>query len=123
MSHLRRPLSRSSYDDSEPLSDRVAQRVMNARIAIDRSGSMRGRTQSRAQAADVGSPGEAERRERASLKRVFRDLGTSYRRYRKQTGSPVLPELREAAYRFRATPTLASLTAVAAFLDQLDLLS
>jgi hypothetical protein len=95
---------------------------MNARLAIERSGGTRGRTQSRAQAA-ADSHSEAERRERASLKRVFRDLGTSYRIYRKQTGSPVLPELREAAYRFRAAPTLASLTAVAAFLDQMDLLS
>jgi hypothetical protein len=69
------------------------------------------------------SQSEAELRETQSLKQVFRDLGTSYRRYRSQTGDPVVPELRDAAYKFRAAPSLASLVAVAAFLDELDLLS
>jgi hypothetical protein len=58
-----------------------------------------------------------------SLRRVFRDLGVSYRRFRKQSGTPLSPGLRDAAYNFRAEPTLTSLVAVAAFLDELDLLS
>jgi hypothetical protein len=96
---------------------------MNARLAIERSAATRRRTRSAAAPLEADSQSEAERRETASLKRVFRDLGDSYRRYRSQTGKPVLPELRDAAYRFRAAPSLASLTAVAAFLDQLDLLN
>jgi hypothetical protein len=63
-----------------------------------------------------------ETRETQSLKRVFRELGTSYRRYRKQTGDPVVPALRDAAYNFRADPSLASLIIVAGFLDELNLL-
>jgi hypothetical protein len=34
-----------------------------------------------------------------------------------------MPGLRDAAYEFRADPTLASLVAVAAYLDKLDLLT
>jgi hypothetical protein len=35
----------------------------------------------------------------------------------------VVPGLRDAAYNFRAEPSLTSLVAVAVFLDELDLLS
>jgi hypothetical protein len=64
-----------------------------------------------------------EVRESQSLKHVFRELGVSYRRYRSQTGNKVVPGLRDAAYNFRAEPSLTSLVTVAAFLDELDLLS
>jgi hypothetical protein len=50
-------------------------------------------------------------------------MGISYRRYRSQTREPVVPGLRDAAYGFRAEPSLTSLVAVAAYLDELDLLS
>jgi hypothetical protein len=60
--------------------------------------------------------------ESRSLKRVFRDLGTSYRSYRRETGEPVTPALRDAAYNFRAEPSLTSLVSVAVFLDELDIL-
>ena len=93
------------------LTDRVAARVIDARLAIE-------------QRAAVNEPADAgEQREAASLRRVFRDMGVSYRRYRSQTGGPVVPGLRDAAYKFRADPSLASLVAVAAYLDDLDLLS
>jgi hypothetical protein len=62
-------------------------------------------------------------REFQSLKQVFRDMGASYRRYRRQTGNRATPGLRDAAYNFRAEPSLASLVTVAGFLDRLDLLS
>jgi hypothetical protein len=68
-------------------------------------------------------PSLEEQREVQSLKRVFRDLGVSYRRYRSQTKEPVVPGLRDAAYSFRAEPSLTALVAVAAYLDDLDLLS
>jgi hypothetical protein len=62
-------------------------------------------------------------RELQSLKRVFRDMGVTYRRYRSQTGNPATPGLRDATYNFRAEPSLTSLVAVAVFLDKLELLS
>jgi hypothetical protein len=112
----------TSHDDSnKPLSDRIALRVMNARLAIEGNQSTRRRGVDPNGAADPQS--EAELRETASLKRVFRDLGTSYRRYRSQTHTPVVPGLRAAAENFRAAPSLASLVAVAAYLDELDLLT
>jgi hypothetical protein len=109
--------SRSLSDDtSETLTDRIAARVINARLAIERQPRL-GRPRSKGKAAASASA------EAQSLHRVFRDLGVTYRSYRSQTGSPVVPELREAAYRFRADPSLESLVAVAAYLDDLDLLS
>jgi hypothetical protein len=73
----------------------------------------------------AGSPQMSadELREFQSLRRVFREMGVSYRRYRMQTGNPATPGLRDAAYNFRAEPNLTSLVAVAVFLDKLDLLS
>jgi hypothetical protein len=116
------PLNSSSslHDNtSDSLTDRIAARVINARLAIERQPRLgRGRSKSKASATSA-----AEQRETKSLHRVFRDLGVTYRSYRSQTGSPVVPELRDAAYRFRADPSLTSLVAVAAFLDDLDLLS
>jgi hypothetical protein len=108
----------------ENLTDRVEARVKTARLALDR----------RADAITSGQPlpplnpypnrvSTDELREFQSLRRVFRDLGVTYRRYRKQTGSAATPGLRDAAYNFRAEPSLTSLVAVAAFLDRLDLLN
>jgi hypothetical protein len=113
------PSGSPSDDVSETLTNRVAARVSNARLALEGQTS----TRRRGVRASTDTYSEAELREMASLKRVFRDLGTSYRRYRSQTGAPVVPELRAAAYHFRAEPSLTSLVAVAAFLDELDLLS
>jgi hypothetical protein len=93
-------------ESPETLNDRVIARVNNARIAV------KGRVL-----------GSEELRESESLRRVFRDFRTLYRRYRSQTGGRVAPGLRDAAYNFRADPSLASLVAVAAFLDERDLLS
>jgi hypothetical protein len=98
------------------LTDRIAARVVSARLALEHRA-----TANTAGTVDPKSVGE--RREAESLKRVFRELGVSYRRYRRQTGDPVTPGLRDAAYQFRADPSLASLVAVAAYLDKLDLLS
>lgn len=98
--------------EHQNLTDRVQARVNNARIVVDR----------RADASSTSGRSE-QLRESQSLRRVFRDFGVSYRRYRSQTGSHVVPGLRDAAYSFRGEPSLTSLVAVAAFLDELDLLS
>jgi hypothetical protein len=113
-----RPVGQDPVEHPENLADRIAARVVQARLALEQD------------AADASSTGTSmdskavgELREAQSLKRVFRELGVSYRRYRRQTGGPVTPGLRDAAYQFRADPSLTSLVAVAAYLDRLDLLS
>lgn len=108
------------------LSDRVQLRVKNARLLVDRRGNATRPKSKRlrpARPAFADSPSLEEVRESQSLRRVFRDLGLSYRRYRSQTGNHVAPGLRDAAYNFRAEPSLTSLVVVAGFLDELDLLS
>jgi hypothetical protein len=110
------PISPEILESPTNLTDRIAARVVRARLALDEGAAARPSS-----TADPKAAGE--RRETESLKRVFQDLGTSYRRYRRQVGGPVTPGLRDAAYEFRADPTLASLVAVAAYLDKLDLLT
>ena len=109
----------------ETLADRMRARVRTARHAVDRraSASRPQVRRARARPADPGAPNLEETRETQSLKRVFRDLGVTYRRYRSQIGGPVAPGLRAATDLFRAEPSLTALVAVAAILDQLDLLS
>jgi hypothetical protein len=87
------PSGSPSHDDSpETLTDRVALRVMNARLAIEERRDKKQPKVRRNGATSAQS--KAELREIASLKQVFREMGTSYRRYRSQTGKPVVPELR-----------------------------
>jgi hypothetical protein len=62
-------------------------------------------------------------REARSLRRVFEDLGTAYRRYRKETGAPVSPAVRDAAKRFRKELSVVSLASVAGRLDELKILN
>jgi hypothetical protein len=109
----------------ETVSQRMLARVNVARRAVDqRAKATRPRLQGRrARPSDPAAPIVKDGRETQSLKRVFRDLGVVYRRYRRRIGGPVAPGLRAANDRFLAAPSLASLVAVAAILDQLDLLS
>ena len=107
-------------EHSQTLTDRVLARIADARTALDGAPKPR-KSRKRGQSALAIS--QEKTREAESLRRVFRDLGTSYRRYRSQTHEPVKPELREAAYKFRADPSVVSLVAVAAYLDDMDLLS
>jgi hypothetical protein len=72
-----------------------------------------------------GRPGQGRRRrltdtDTRALRRVFRDLGESYRDYRRRTGEPVSADVRDAALRFRREQNLVSLVSVAASLDRLD---
>jgi hypothetical protein len=114
-------------DAPQTLTDLVAARVVEARLALERRASAsqpkvrRSRPTPSASLTNGKTPDEM--RETESLKRVFRDMGVTYRRYRSQTGGPVAPGLRDAAIHFRADPSLSSLVAVAAYLDKLDLLS
>jgi hypothetical protein len=110
----------------QTLTESVQARVNNARHVLDRRESAarpKSKRQGRARPASPNSPSFEELRESQSLRRVFRDFGLSYRRYRSQTGARVPPGLRDAAHNFRAAPSLTSLVTVAAFLEKLDLLS
>jgi hypothetical protein len=113
-----RKINSEHADPIPSLTDRVTERVMNARLALESRPKSR-----RASSLLQDSKSAAEQRDTQSLRRVFRDMGHAYRRYRRQTGGPVVPGLRDAAYSFRANPSLPALVGVAAFLDNLDLLS
>lgn len=125
------PSARSAGSDPEELpqslTERVKARVIDARIAVDRRERATRPKSKRRRSAPVelspDGPSPQELRESESLKRVFRDLGVSYRQYRRQTGEPVAPAVRDAAYKFRAAPSLTSLVSVAVFLDELDILT
>jgi hypothetical protein len=108
----------------ETLRNRMLARVKAARRDVDRRTSATRPKVKRGQPrpAELGSPNLEETPDTQSLKRVFRDLGVAYRRHRRRTKDPVPPGLRDAAYTFRAEPTLASLVTVAEFLDELELL-
>jgi hypothetical protein len=120
------PIDSVGGEFPETLTARVLARVNVARLAVDRrANATRSRLTRprRARPAFPHAPGLQEVRESQSLKRVFHDLGVTYRCYRSQTGGRVAPGLRDAAYNFRKAPSLAGLVAVAAFLDERDLLS
>lgn len=110
----------------ETLTDRMRTRVKVAQRAIDRrAGASRPllERRRRARPADARPASPEDGGGAESLKQVFRDLGVSYRMYRSRVGGPVAPGLRAANDVFRAEPSLPSLVAVAAILDQLELLS
>ena len=109
MTHRSPDTSLTSAETSQSLTDLIAERVIQARLDVE------ARSRKRESPAEV--------RETQSLNRVFREMGYAYRRYRSQTGKPVVPGLRDAAYAFRANPSLPALVAVAAYLEKLDLLS
>jgi hypothetical protein len=96
----------------------VAQHAIERRAKATRPKLQRSRRTAANQTLQV-KPGQ----ETESLQRVFGNLGKLYRRHRKLTGGPVVPGLRDAAYNFRAEPSLASLVTVATFLDELKLLN
>ncbi len=129
---MSRSPSQSSGSDPaglpQPLTDRVLDRVREAGLALDRQArATRPRAPRRRRVADPSAASDARTpeqvREARSLRRVFLDLGDSYRQYRQRTGEPVSPGIRSAADRFRRERTLASLVSVAATLDELDILT
>lgn len=112
---------------SDPLTERVRHRLLIAGQSYDRrERASRPRSRGRkplpplALTASEGST--PERRERACLRSVFRELGEAHRRYRTRTGLAGTPALRAAARAFKESPSLGSLVPVAAFLDELGVL-
>ena len=114
---------------SETLTDRVLARVTDAGRAVDRrTGATRPRSARRSPSAADPLAASATRtpeqiREARSLRRVFHDLGVSYRQYRRQTGAPVSSDVRDAAKRFRRELNVSALVSVAACLDELEILT
>lgn len=111
-----------------PLTQRVAERVRQAGLDSETPLAAGGATPRRRHSDARRRRAAAERlseqaREARSLRRVFLDLGDSYREYRRRTGAPLSPEVRDAADRFRRERSLTSLTAVAASLDELRILT
>jgi hypothetical protein len=92
------------------LTERVVARIKDASRVVRRGSRAGGKDRAR-RGVDM---------ETRALRRVFLDFGDSYRGYRRRTGEPVSPEVREAALRFRRELDLVSLVSVAATLDRLD---
>ena len=103
-----------STDDAardQRLTDRVMARLKDAHRAVSASSK---------QGLGKGRRRHLTDTDTRALRRVFLDLGDSYRSYRRRTGEPVSPEVREAALRFRRELDLPSLVWVAASLERLD---
>ncbi len=116
-------------DLPQTLTDRVLARVSDAGIAVDRRmNATRPKTARRRPAESDPLAASVTRtpeqvREVRSLRRVFSDLGRSYRKYRRRTGARISPDVRDAAYRFRKELSVTSLVSVAAELDELHVLA
>jgi hypothetical protein len=108
-----------SRPNSQSLTDRVMARLQEAGHAVDKRA--RATRPKRQQARLDRAPQHT--RDVRSLRRVFLDMGDSYRDYRRRTGEPVSPEVRGAADRFRHQQDIPNLVAVAASLDALDVLT
>jgi hypothetical protein len=112
---------------SQTITDRVLARVADVGHSLDRRARATRPKASRHRASAPGAaaiPGSTEQlRELRSLRRVFSDLGLSYRQYRRETGAPVSPDVRSAAERFRRELNVAALVGVASCLDSLDILT
>lgn len=117
-----------SIPSSDPLTERVRQRLLAAGQAFDRREratrpKSRQRKSSLSLAAPLSRDADSLGRERACLRSVFRELGEAHRRYRTQTGLAGTPALRAAARAFKEAPSVGSLVPVAAFLDELGVLA
>lgn len=124
-----RPRGSDPAELPQSLTDRVLARVSEAGLDVDRrSGASRPKASRRRSAAADPLSASLTRtpeqvREARSLRRVFLDLGDSYREYRRRTGAPVSADVRDAACRFRRELNVTSLVSVAASLDHLDILT
>jgi hypothetical protein len=116
---------------AETLTDRVRDRVAEAARSLDKPAG-RGSKNSKLSKLHhtrltslAGTPkaNSETLKEQRSLRQVYRELRGTYRRHRRTSGQAALPELREAVHAFKKGPSLVSLVAVAAFLDERGLLA
>ena len=118
-----------STDGTQPepsLTERVRERVLAAHRAQERrDGASQPRIRRRGRPARAPNPSDAtdpHAREVQALRTVFREFGAIHRQYLERTGEHTSSGLRAAATAFKQEPSLLSLTAVAGFLDDLELL-
>lgn len=109
------PLSLPAEPGGPTPDQRITDRVIARIKAASRDVQLRSRRRHSKARSRRGTDGDSR-----ALRRVFLDLGDSYRDYRRRTGEPVAPEVRDAALRFRRELNLTSLVSVAASLDRLD---
>ena len=106
------------------LADRVRDRVAEVATQIEGAPSTKPKVTKpkggKSPAAKLNSVAERELR---SLLLVYREMKTTYQGYRKETGRPSVPELKEAVHAFTKGPSLTSLVGVAAFLEDRNLLA
>lgn len=125
---LSRPAAPDPTVPPQTLADRLMERVRQAALAVEQAADevpsrpRRRASDARRRAGNVSQTRE-QVREARSLRRVFLDMGDSYRDYRRRTGAPVSAEVRGAADRFRREQDVSSLAAVAASLDELHVLT
>ncbi len=113
----------SASEPLQPLIERVRARVADAALALERRAraSRPKSKRSRPKETRLGGPashGSELTPEARSLRRVFHELGDTHRQYRRRTGQQVPPALRAAALAFKASPSINSLVAVAAFVEE-----
>ena len=104
---------------SKTLSDRVKGRVSEARLALDHGTSKTTPKSKRLRPTRLARTGSQLK----SLEQVYGELRATYQRYRRETGKPSVPALRDAVQAFKLGPSLTSLVSVATFLDDRGLLA
>lgn len=111
------------------LTERVKARVAEAGLALDaraRKPASRPkhlRSTGLTRPASLLQEGSAAEREARSLRRVYCQMKVTYQRYRRETGRPAVPALREAVRSFKRGQNLTSLVGVATVLDDRGLLA
>lgn len=129
------PIDSSQISDLNPtdpqptLADRVKARVARAERLLDHRTRQTNakhkhiRPTRLTKAAAPLTDDSMAQREAQSLRRVYCEMRTVYRGYRRETGAPSVPELRTAARAFQRGQSLSSLVEVATFLDDRKLLA
>lgn len=113
---------------SGSLTERVRGRVAEAGLALDRQEGGAAAKPGRLRPTRLSTPAARSRetgdtqRESRSLRRVYEEIKTTYQQYRRKTGRPAEPALREAVHAFKRGPSLTSLVGIAAFLDDRGIL-
>lgn len=113
----------------QTLTDRVRDRVAEAQLAIDRQVAAPQDKDDQLRPTRLARPGrrkldnENEHRASRSLRRVYGEMKVTYQQYRRESGRPVVPELREAVHAFKRGPSLTALVGIATFLDDRGLLT
>ncbi len=116
------PSGSTPNGSAHPLADRVQARVAEVGQALDqRARASRPRSKRPKEPAAPSSVSGAGR-EASSLRRVFNELAVTHRQFRLRSGQHASPALREAAQAFKESPSIPSLVAVAAFLEEDGLL-